>query len=167
MRHQVHKHTFSRRMGPRLALIRGMVASLVEHGRIRTTLPKAKEIKRHVEKAITLGKDGTVHARRLLTSRFHNEETVKALVDDLGKRFATRAGGYTRVIKLEPRPGDNAPMAYLEFVDYQIPEKSDAETTVKGDKTEKLKVRKIVKKNGLAKKTLRRLQSKARKVARA
>jgi large subunit ribosomal protein L17 len=133
MRHQVVKHSFGRKTGPRIALIRGLVNSLVEHGRIKTTLSKAKELRRHVERAITLGKTGNLNSRRLLMSRYPNEKTVTGIMDDLAKRFAKRAGGYTRIVKLGRRPGDNAPSAYIEFVDYEPP-KAASEETVKGDK---------------------------------
>lgn len=134
MRHKIHSHSFNRRGGPRKALIKGLVISLVEHGRIRTTLAKAKELRRHVERAITLGKNGSVASRRLLVSRFGNEATAATLVNDIAPRFKSRAGGYTRILKLDPRPGDMAPMAMIEFVDYKLPEAAKAdETTVKGD----------------------------------
>lgn len=132
MRHQVVKHSFGRKTGPRMALIRGLVNAIVEHGRIKTTVVKAKELRRHVERAITMGKKGTVHCRRVLLSRYPNQNTVNTIVDDLGKRFAKRPGGYTRIVKVGPRPGDNAPMAIIEFVDYQPPKAQSAET-VQGD----------------------------------
>lgn len=129
MRHRAITHSFGRRSGPKKALIRGLVYSLVEHGRIKTTVTKAKELRRHVEKAITLGKKGTVHARRLLLERFPNQQTVSTLMDDLGKRFKTRNGGYTRIIKIGSRVGDAAEMAFIEFVDYK-PDLTVAEDTV-------------------------------------
>ncbi len=165
MRHQTHSHQFSRKPGPRVALIRGLVESLVEHGRIRTTLPRAKEVRRHVEKAITRGKAATVHARRVLLADYPSGGTAETIVNDLSKRFLSRPGGYTRIIKLGPRPGDKAEMAFLEFVDYKFTEKS-AET-VTGDakeaKLRKAKVREATRKR----KSLRKLQSKARRVLRA
>ena len=124
MRHRVHSHQFGRKPGPRKALLRGLVDSLVEHGRIKTTLPRAKEVRRHVEKAITIGKAGSVHARRLLLSRYPNKDTVGGIVDDLSKRFEKRPGGYTRIIKVGPRPGDQAEMAFLEFVDFKFKPKT-------------------------------------------
>lgn len=133
MRHHVIKHSFGRKTGPRIALIRGLVNSLVEHGRIKTTVTKAKELRRHVERAITLGKQGSLNARRLLLARYPNTRTVQGLMDDLAKRFAKRPGGYTRIVKLGPRPGDRAPVAYIEFVDYEPP-KAAGDETVKGDK---------------------------------
>lgn len=120
MRHRVNFHSFGRRPGPRKALIRGLVDSLVENGRIKTTLAKAKELRRHVEKAITSGKKGDVHTRRILLQKYPNKNTVETIFSDLAKRFEDRPGGYTRIIKLGGRPGDQAEMAFIEFVDYQF-----------------------------------------------
>jgi large subunit ribosomal protein L17 len=111
------KH-FSRKSGPRKALLKGIMTSLVEHGRITTTVDRAKEVRRHVEKLITLGKKGDLATRRLLLSRMPNEGAVATIIDDLSVRFKTRPGGYTRVIKIGRRPGDTAEMAFLEFVDF-------------------------------------------------
>lgn len=133
MRHHAIKHSFGRKTGPRIALIRGLVHSLVEHGRIKTTVKKAKELRRHVERAVTMGKKKTVHARRILLARYPNQKTVEILVGSLADRFAKRPGGYTRIVKLGPRPGDNADMAYIEFVDFE-PKKEASPETVKGDK---------------------------------
>ena len=119
------KH-FDRKSGPRKALIRGLVNSLVEHGRITTTVDRAKEIRRHVEKAITLGKKGDLATTRLLLSRYPNQEVVSTIVKDLAPRFKTRPGGYTRIIKIGRRPGDTAEMAFLEFVDYDFEAKGQA-----------------------------------------
>lgn len=109
---------FSRKFNARKALLRGLIVSLVEHGRIKTTVTKAKELRRHVEPAITLGKEDTLAVRRLLLSRIPNEDTVQKLVTDIGPRFKSRPGGYTRIIKLDRRPGDKTEMAFIEFVDY-------------------------------------------------
>jgi large subunit ribosomal protein L17 len=111
------KH-FSRKSGPRKALLKGIMTSLVEHGRITTTVDRAKEVRRHVEKLITLGKKGDLATRRLLLSRMPNEAAVETIIGDLSVRFKTRPGGYTRVIKIGRRPGDTAEMAFLEFVDF-------------------------------------------------
>lgn len=166
MRHRTKRHSFHRRPGPRLALIRGLVYSLVENGRIKTTVTKAKEIRRHVEKAITVGKRGGLHARRILLSRYPNEGVVEALTGDLTKRFQKREGGYTRIVKLGARPGDQADVAYLEFVDF-VPPKATGEETVKADegKTARAKV-KLAEKSAL-RKNVRRIQSKSRREARA
>lgn len=132
MRHRSKRHNFHRRPGPRVALIRGYVYSLVQFGRIKTTVVRAKEVRRHVEKAITLGKKGTLHSRRLLMSRYPNEAVVDILAGDLQKRFADRAGGYTRIIKIGARPGDQSDVAFLEFVDY-VPPAATGKETVMGD----------------------------------
>lgn len=138
MRHNAKVATFGRKSGPRKALLRGLVNSLVEHGRIKTTLAKAKELRRHVEPAITMAKKDTLHARRLLLSRYPNDKTVHILMTDLGPRMAKREGGYTRILKLGMRPGDRAEMAFIEFVDY-TPKTGEATTPKKkaGKKTKK------------------------------
>jgi large subunit ribosomal protein L17 len=164
MRHRSKRHNFHRRPGPRVALIRGMVYSMVENGRIKTTIARAKEIRRHVEKAITLGKKDSLHARRLLLSRYPNENVVDLLTSDLQKRFATRPGGYTRIVRVGARAGDQADMAFLEFVDY-VPPKA-------GETTEKTKkVSEGVRTNAVIKAKLRRnvrkIQSTSRREARA
>ena len=165
MRHRVKKHSFGRKPAARKALMKGLVNSLVEHGRIRTTLPKAKELRGQVERAITMGKKGTVHARRQLDSKYANNTTVKTIVDDLAVRFKTRPGGYTRIIKLGARPGDKAEMAFIEFVDYKLPDVSEA-TAVQGDKEAIKKARLAVKKKAAAKKARRKMQEASRKINR-
>lgn len=120
MRHNCKVKHFGRASGPRQALFRGLVNSLVEHGRIRTTVSKAKELRRHVERAITIGKKGDLATHRLLLSRYPNQQTVRVIMKDLSPRFSSRPGGYTRIIRLGARPGDQAEMAFIEFVDYQI-----------------------------------------------
>ncbi len=118
MRHRRRVKHFSRKPTARRALIKGLVSSLVEHGRIKTTVEKAKEIRRHVERAITKGKTDDLSTMRLLTSRFSSEDTARSLIKDLGTRMKDRPGGYTRIIKIGRRPGDTAEMAFLEFVDF-------------------------------------------------
>ncbi len=113
------KH-FSRKSGPRKALLRGLVLSLVEHGRITTTVDRAKEARRHAEKAITLGKKGDLATRRLLLARYPHKESVEKIMSDISPRFKTRPGGYTRIIKIGRRPGDTAEMAFLEFIDFDF-----------------------------------------------
>ncbi|HMN69462.1 MAG TPA: 50S ribosomal protein L17 [Bdellovibrionales bacterium] len=166
MRHRSKRHNFHRRPGPRVALIRGMVYSLVENGRIKTTVARAKEIRRHVEKAITLGKRGGLNARRLLLSRLPNDNGVEILTGDLPKRFAKREGGYTRIVRVGARAGDQADMAFLEFVDYK-PEAKAGDETVKGDKTAKARTRARTKVKAALRKSVRRIQSKSRSEARA
>ncbi|MGZ6480607.1 MAG: 50S ribosomal protein L17 [Bdellovibrionales bacterium] len=130
MRHKSKRHNFHRRPGPRVALIRGYVYSLITHGRIKTTVVRCKEVRRHVEKAITLARKGTLHSRRLLLSKYPNEDVVGLLAGDLSKRFAKREGGYTRIIKVGARGGDQSDMAFLEFVDY-VPKAQTGDETVK------------------------------------
>jgi large subunit ribosomal protein L17 len=135
---------FSRKFNARKALLRGLVTSLVEHGRIRTTVVKAKELRRHVEPLVTLGKTDSVATRRLLMTRVPNELTVSKLISDLGVRFKTREGGYTRIIKLDRRPGDKAEMAFIEFVDYDF-NQGVADKVATQDKSTKAKTDKDVK----------------------
>lgn len=163
MRHNVDKHTFGRKQGPRVALIRGLVTSLVKHGRIKTTLPKAKELRRHVEKAISLGKGGNLHSRRLLLSRYPNQEAVKTIVDDLAVRFRTRPGGYTKIIKLGFRPGDRAEMAYIQFVDYQLPEINSNEEGESIKEGSANKTKEALRELAKAKKSARKAQGSARR----
>ena len=127
--------SFGRHRGPRKALIRGLVNNLVEQERIKTTLTKAKSVRPLIEKAITMGKKGDVHSRRLLLSRYPNKKTVDKIMKSLSPRFKDRQGGYTRIIKLGFRAGDQAPLAYLEFVDYE----AQAKPTIKKDNTVKAK----------------------------
>ncbi len=155
MRHQRVKHSFGRKTGPRIALLRGLVNSLVEHGRIKTTVKKAKELRRHVERAVTMGKKKTVHARRILLARYPNQKTVDTLVGTLADRFASRPGGYTRIIKLGPRPGDNADMAYIEFVDNEAKQAAAPETG-KGEKGSAKKAKAGGKVEAKRKKTVRK-----------
>jgi large subunit ribosomal protein L17 len=126
--HRRRTKSFSRASKPRLALIRGLMGSLVEHGRITTTVDRAKEVRRHIEKAITLGKKGDLSATRLLMSRLPNKTFVHSIVSDISVRFKDRPGGYTRVVKIGRRPGDTAEMAFLEFVDYDWSKKASGET---------------------------------------
>jgi large subunit ribosomal protein L17 len=131
MRHQRKAKNFGRKFNARKALWRGLVTSLVEHGRICTTVEKAKELRRHVEPMITLGKKGDIATRRVLMSRVPNDATVAKIVDDISVRFKTRAGGYTRIIKVGQRPGDTAEMAFIEFVDFDYKTKmADAAPSV-------------------------------------
>ena len=127
------KH-FSRKSGPRKALIRGLMNSLVEHGRIKTTVTRAKEVRRHIEKAVTLGRKGDLNSLRILISRLANQDAAISLVKNIAPRFKDRDGGYTRVGKIGRRPGDAAEMAFLEFVDYDFKAKLPAKADKKDDK---------------------------------
>jgi large subunit ribosomal protein L17 len=117
-------------------MLRNMAASLLRHETIRTTVPKAKELRRVVEPLITLAKVDSLAKRRLALSRLRDESVVDKLFDDLGPRFKARAGGYTRILKMEPRPGDSADMALMELVERAADEveKSDDTKSAKGAK---------------------------------
>ncbi|QLB12220.1 LSU ribosomal protein L17P [Bisgaardia hudsonensis] len=117
MRHRKSGRQLNRNSSHRQAMFRNMVSALVSHEIIKTTLPKAKELRRVVEPLITLAKEDSVANRRLSFARIRNTETVAKLFNELGPRFAQRAGGYTRILKCGFRSGDNAPMAYIELVD--------------------------------------------------
>ena len=117
MRHKIAGRKFDRPSDERRALLRGLVADFMRHERMRTTEAKAKEVRPIAEKMITLGKDGTVHARRQALAYMIDKDVVKKLFDEIAPRFTTRPGGYTRIIKLGPRNGDGAPMAQLELVE--------------------------------------------------
>lgn len=120
MRHAMQGRKLGRTTSHRHAMFRNQLASLVEHGRIQTTLPKAKELRPIAEKIVTQGKRGSLHARRLVRRWLSNRHLVKKLFDEIAPRFSERPGGYLRIIKLGPRKGDAAEMALLEFVDYQL-----------------------------------------------
>ncbi|MEL7303272.1 MAG: 50S ribosomal protein L17 [Pseudomonadota bacterium] len=117
MRHRKAGRRFGRDSGHRQAMLSNMAASLIEHEQIVTTLPKAKDLRRVVEKYITLAKRGDLNSRRLAASRLRNEAMAKKLFDVLGPRYADRNGGYTRVLKAGFRYGDSAPRAVIELVD--------------------------------------------------
>jgi large subunit ribosomal protein L17 len=117
MRHRNSGRQLSRNSSHRHAMLRNMAASLLRHETIRTTVPKAKELRRVVEPLITLAKVDSLGKRRLAYSRLRDESVVEKLFDDLGPRFKARAGGYTRILKMEPRPGDSADMALMQLVD--------------------------------------------------
>src|SRR5580658_10347192 len=117
MRHRNSGRQLSRNSSHRHALLRNMATSLLRHETIRTTVPKAKELRRVVEPLITLAKIDSLAKRRLAYSRLRDVTVVEKLFDDLGPRFKARAGGYTRILKMEPRPGDSADMALMQLVD--------------------------------------------------
>ena len=119
MRHAIRGRRLGRTTAHRRAMFRNQLASMVEHGRITTTLQKAKELQPIFEKCVTKGKRGTVHARRQVRRWISNRDLVKKLFDDIAPRMSDRDGGYTRVLKLGPRKGDGAEMAILELVDYE------------------------------------------------
>jgi len=117
MRHRNGLRKLNRTSEHRAAMLRNMCVSLLRHEAIKTTLPKAKELRRVVEPLITLAKEATVANRRLAFSRLRDRDVVTKLFNELGPRFQTRPGGYTRILKMGFRVGDNAPMAFVELVD--------------------------------------------------
>jgi large subunit ribosomal protein L17 len=117
MRHRHGLRKLNRTSEHRLAMLRNMANSLIEHEAIKTTVPKAKELRRVVEPLITLGKEPTLANKRLAFNRLRDRDNVVKLFDVLGPRFKARPGGYTRILKMGFRVGDNAPMAYMELVD--------------------------------------------------
>ncbi|GIX51061.1 large subunit ribosomal protein L17 [Sphaerotilus sulfidivorans] len=117
MRHGNGLRKLNRTSSHRLAMLRNMANSLIEHEAIKTTVPKAKELRRVVEPLITLAKEPTLANKRLAFDRLRNRDNVVKLFNVLGPRFQTRPGGYTRILKMGFRVGDNAPMAFVELVD--------------------------------------------------
>jgi large subunit ribosomal protein L17 len=117
MRHKKSGRKLGRNSSHRKAMFRNMAASLLRHEMIKTTLPKAKELRRVVEPLITLAKEDGVANRRLAFNRLRDKEVVGKLFTDLGPRFKARPGGYLRILKTGPRPGDAAPMAIVQLVD--------------------------------------------------
>ena len=121
MRHQRAGRKLGRDSAHRKALYANLTASLIEHGRIRTTVAKAKEVRPVAEEMITLGRRGDVAARRHALKFLRSQEVVHKLFSDVGPRFVDRPGGYSLIVKLGPRQGDAAEMAYLELVDFTPP----------------------------------------------
>jgi large subunit ribosomal protein L17 len=117
MRHRNQGRKLNVTTSHRIAMFANMAAALIKHEQIKTTLPKAKELRPVVEKLVTLSRKNNLHARRQAMSAVRDETQVKKLFEVLGPRYAARPGGYTRVLKAGFRPGDNAPMAFIEFVD--------------------------------------------------
>jgi len=117
MRHRLGLRKLNRTSSHRLAMFRNMAVSLLRHEVIKTTLPKAKELRRVAEPILTLGKKPSLANRRLAYSRLRDREMVTKLFDELGPRYATRNGGYLRILKFGFRKGDNAPMALIELMD--------------------------------------------------
>lgn len=117
MRHRKKGRHLNRTAEHREAMLRNMATSLILHERVRTTLPKAKELRRYAEPLVTKARRGDLHARRLVGRRIKDKQALAKLFDDLGPRFAERPGGYTRVLKLGHRGGDAAEMAIIEFVE--------------------------------------------------
>ena len=126
MRHRHGLRKLNRTSSHRLAMLRNMCNSLITHEAIKTTVPKAKELRRVVEPLITLAKEATLANRRLAFDRTRDRDVVAKLFNDLGPRFKARPGGYTRILKMGFRVGDNAPMAFVELVDRPEPVAAEA-----------------------------------------
>jgi len=142
MRHRNSGRQLSRNSSHRHALMRNMATSLLRHETIRTTVPKAKELRRVVEPLITLAKIDSIAKRRLAYARVRDEAIVEKLFTDLGPRFKTRAGGYTRILKMEPRPGDSADMALMQLVESLDKTETKSADADKGAKSKKAKSKK-------------------------
>src|SRR5688572_11014863 len=129
MRHHLSGRQLSRIAPHRHAMLRNMAASLLRHETIRTTVPKAKELRRVVEPLITLGKVDSEAARRRAFAQLRDKEVVAKLFEDLGPHYQSRPGGYTRILHMMPRPGDSAEMALMQLVDRPDPDAEDTEET--------------------------------------
>ncbi len=127
MRHGHGLRKLNRTSSHRLAMLRNMTNSLLRHEAIKTTLPKAKELRRVIEPLITLGREPTVANKRLAFNRLRDREIVVKLFNEIGPRYAKRNGGYTRILKMGFRVGDNAPMAFMELVDRPQPAADEAD----------------------------------------
>src|ERR1700761_6659907 len=138
MRHQKNTRKLGRTSQHRDAMLANLVASLIIHKRVKTTLAKAKEARPLAEKLVTLGKEGTLHARRLAIAKIGQKDVVGKLFKEIAPGFKDRQGGYTRILKLGPRQSDSAPIAFLEWVDYVVDaEPAPVEKTEKPAKAEK------------------------------
>ncbi len=138
MRHQKNTRKLGRTSQHRDAMLANIVASLIIHKRVKTTLAKAKTARPLAEKLVTLGKGGTLHDYRLAVAKIGQKDVITKLFKEIAPGFKDRKGGYTRIIKLGPRQSDSAPVAFLEWVDYVVDaEKAPAETTEKPAKAEK------------------------------
>ncbi|MEZ7828445.1 MAG: 50S ribosomal protein L17 [Brachymonas denitrificans] len=133
MRHGLKLRKLNRTSAHRQAMLRNMMNSLIAHEAIKTTLPKAKELRKVIEPMITLAKKDTVANKRLAFDRLRDRDSVVKLFNDLGPRFANRPGGYTRILKMGFRVGDNAPMAYVELVDRPEVEENSSEEASKAE----------------------------------
>ena len=137
MRHKVAGRHFGRTANQRKALLRGLVSSLFEHQRIETTLARAKAIRGIAEKLVTFGKRGDLHAKRMVLSYIPNRTVVSKLFSEIAPRFASKNGGYLRIVQTRQRVNDRAPMAIIEFVDYESTRESAAKEDNKKKESKK------------------------------
>jgi large subunit ribosomal protein L17 len=135
VRHRRSGRKLGRDASHRKALYANLTGALIEHGRIKTTLAKAKEVRPIAEQMITLGRRGGVHARRQALAYLRSQDVVHKLFSDVGPRFADRAGGYSRIVRIGPRPGDAAEMVYLELVDF-LPEAAPPRRRARAEREE-------------------------------
>ena len=153
MRHQLSGRQLSRNAPHRWAMLRNMAASLLRHETIRTTVPKAKELRRVVEPLITLGKDDSDANRRRAFAQLRDAEVVVKLFESLGPRFKTRPGGYTQILRMDPRPGDSAPMALMRLMDQpETPAEAGDKAPSQAGETETTSKKAAPKKKAAAKK---------------
>lgn len=169
MRHHLSGRQLSRNAPHRHAMLRNMAASLLRHETIRTTLPKAKELRRVVEPLITLGKNDSDHNRRRAFSQLRDAEVVVKLFETLGPRFKARPGGYTRILRMEERPGDNAPMALMQLLDQPEPVAEEAVVDAEGEAAPKKRAPKkaAAKRVSHRKRVVKTAEEKAAKSAKA
>ena len=172
MRHQLSGRQLSRNAPHRAAMLRNMAASLLRHETIRTTLPKAKELRRVVEPLITLGKNDSNANRRRAFAQLRDAEVVVKLFENLGPRFKTRPGGYTRILRMDARAGDAAPMALMQLLDQPEAVVEEAAAAADGDSGETAKKaapkkKSPAKKTSLKKKSTASAEEKAEKKAKA
>ena len=153
MRHQLSGRQLSRNAPHRWAMLRNMAASLLRHETIKTTVPKAKELRRIVEPLITLGKDDSDANRRRAFAQLRDAEVVVKLFESLGPRFKTRPGGYTQILRMDPRPGDSAPMALMRLMDQpETPAEAGDKAPSQAGETETTSKKAAPKKKAAAKK---------------
>ncbi len=168
MRHQLSGRQLSRNAPHRAAMFRNMAASLIRHETIRTTLPKAKELRRIVEPLITLGKADSDANRRRAFSQLRDAEVVIKLFEDLGPRFKARPGGYTRILRMDVRAGDSAPMALMQLLDQPaLAENTEAAADEAEAEKKAPKKKAAAKKASPKKKTVKTAEEKAAKKAKA
>ena len=160
MRHGKKHRKLNRTSSHRKALFKNMASSLLKHEIIRTTLPKAKELRKITEPLITLGREASVHNQRLAFSRLRDREIVTKLFGEIGPRYSKRNGGYTRILKCGFRKGDNAPMAYIELVDRPIEVKAEE---VKAEEVKAEEVKEVSSKPAKPKQAKKKESKKAEK----
>jgi large subunit ribosomal protein L17 len=167
MRHNLSGRQLSRNAPHRHALLRSLSVALLRHETIRTTAPKAKELRRVVEPLITLGKEDSEANRRLAFARLRDAEIVAKLFDTIGPRFKARPGGYTRILHMAPRPGDNAPMALMQLVERSAPVGAETAPDDKKAKKAEKSAAAPSKEEKKAKSDAKKVREKAAKAAKA